>query len=61
MLVKLHPISKIELEDPFLYYEKIEPGLGVRFLIVYFVYEDSIEILAIAHFSRKPNYWIKIV
>jgi toxin ParE1/3/4 len=27
--------------------------------IIYFEYEGGLEILAIAHMKRKPNYWLK--
>jgi toxin ParE1/3/4 len=27
--------------------------------IIYFIHNDTVEILAIAHSKRKPNYWIK--
>jgi hypothetical protein len=83
-----------ELAEAIAYYEKIEPGLGLRlkeearlaigwiennplapslrskgyrrvnlrvfpYYIAYFIWADTVWILALAHGRRRPEYWLK--
>jgi hypothetical protein len=83
-----------ELDDGVAYYEKIEPGLGVRlkaetreiiqwivlnpelprlrskgyrrvnlkvfpYYVAYFIWSETVWIVATAHSKRRPEYWIR--
>ena len=83
-----------ELDDAIAYYEKIEPGLGVRlkaetreviqrillnpelprlrsmgyrrvnlkvfpYYVAYFIWSETVWIVATAHSKRRPEYWIR--